>query len=54
MRRNNLNLRQPARFELFALDQQLNLAPGATRADVLKAMDGHVLGHAVLIGLFHR
>jgi hypothetical protein len=41
-------------FELFAVDQKLDLAPTATRADVLKAINGHTLGHAVLIGLFHR
>jgi Raf kinase inhibitor-like YbhB/YbcL family protein len=41
-------------FELFALDAKLDLPAGATRADVMKAMDGHILGAAVYIGLFHR
>ena len=41
-------------FELFALDTKLDLTPDATRADVLKAIDGHILGKAVLIGRFHR
>ncbi len=41
-------------FELFALDQKLDVPPGAARSDVWKAMDGHIVGHAVLIGLFHR
>lgn len=41
-------------FELFALDRKLDVAAGAMRADVMKAMDGHVLGHAVLVGLFAR
>ena len=41
-------------FELFALDNTLSLAPEATRADVLKAIDGHILGKAVLVGRFHR
>ena len=41
-------------FELFAVDTQLSLGPDATRADVLKAMDGHVLGKGVLVGRFHR
>jgi Raf kinase inhibitor-like YbhB/YbcL family protein len=41
-------------FELFALDTKLSLGPDATRADVLKAMDGHILGKAVLEGRFHR
>jgi len=40
-------------FELFALDQKLDLGPEATRDDVLKAIDGHILGKAVLIGRFH-
>lgn len=39
-------------FELFALDQMLDRTPGATRADLLKAMDGHIVGHAVLTGRF--
>jgi Raf kinase inhibitor-like YbhB/YbcL family protein len=37
-------------FELFALD----LGPDATRADVLAAMQGHILGKGVLEGRFHR
>jgi Raf kinase inhibitor-like YbhB/YbcL family protein len=41
-------------FELFALDAKLELGPDATRADVLKAMDGHILGKGVLVGRFHR
>lgn len=41
-------------FELFALDTKLDLAAGASRADILKAMDGHVLTGTVLIALFHR
>src|SRR5712691_8107487 len=41
-------------FELFALDTKLDLGPDATRPDVLKAMDGHILGKGVLVGRFHR
>ncbi len=41
-------------WELFALDMKLDLGPDATRADVLKAMDGHVLAKAALTGRFHR
>ncbi len=41
-------------FELFALDSMLDLQKGASRDDVQKAMDGHVLTGTVLIGLFHR
>ncbi len=41
-------------FELFALDDKLSLGPDATRAEVLSAMNGHILGKAVLVGRFHR
>ena len=41
-------------WELFALDIKLDLTPDATRADVLKVMDGHILGKGVLVGRFHR
>lgn len=45
-------------FEIFALDTRLEVTPGAdafeTRASVLKAMQGHVLGKAVYGGLFRR
>lgn len=41
-------------FELFALDTKLSLTADATRADVLSAMDGHILGKGVLVGRFHR
>ncbi len=41
-------------FELFALDTKLDLRPDASRADVMKAMDGHILSKAVWEGRFHR
>ena len=41
-------------FELFALDTKLDLGADATRAGVLSAMDGHILGKGVLVGRFHR
>ena len=45
-------------FELFALDSKLDVQPTAdafeTRANVLKAMQGHILGKAVYGGLFKR
>src|SRR5688500_1728833 len=45
-------------FELFALDVKLDVQPTAdafeTRANVMKAMQGHVLGKAVYGGLFKR
>ncbi len=41
-------------FEVFAVDQKLNLPESATRADVLKAIDGHILAHAALIVPYHQ
>jgi Raf kinase inhibitor-like YbhB/YbcL family protein len=41
-------------WELFALNTKLSLGPDATRADVLKAIDGHIVGKAVLVGRFHK
>jgi Raf kinase inhibitor-like YbhB/YbcL family protein len=45
-------------FELFALDSKLDVAPAAdafeSRANVMKAMQGHILGKAVYGGLFKR
>src|SRR5688500_3391241 len=45
-------------FEIFALDTQLDVQPLAdafeTRAAVMKAMQGHILGKAVYGGLFRR
>ena len=37
-------------FKLYALDATLDLAPGATKADLLAAMDGHVLAVGDLAG----
>jgi Raf kinase inhibitor-like YbhB/YbcL family protein len=41
-------------FEMYALDSKLDLPAGSTRADLLKAMDGHVVGKATYAGLFGR
>jgi Raf kinase inhibitor-like YbhB/YbcL family protein len=45
-------------FELFALDTRLDVRPIAdafeTRANVLKEVQGHILGKAVYGGLFRR
>jgi Raf kinase inhibitor-like YbhB/YbcL family protein len=51
-------------FEVYALDTKLDVQPSAatpainaaleTRAAVMKAMTGHVLGKAVYVGLFKR
>jgi Raf kinase inhibitor-like YbhB/YbcL family protein len=45
-------------FEIYALDTKLDVKPTTdafeTRANVMKAMQGHVLGKAVYGGLFKR
>jgi Raf kinase inhibitor-like YbhB/YbcL family protein len=45
-------------FELFALDRTVDLQPGAdaweTRTRIWAAMQGHILGKAVYVGLFRR
>ena len=41
-------------YELFALDQKMDVPVGASRDDLNKAMDGHIIGHAVLVSVFHR
>ena len=41
-------------FELFSIDQKLDLPDTATRADVMKAIDGHILAHAALIVPYHQ
>src|SRR5215213_2745854 len=39
-------------FQMFALDAELPLKPGASREQLLAAMKGHVLAKADLVGLF--
>ena len=45
-------------FEIFALDTKIGVPPVAdafdTRANVMKAMQGHIIGRAVYMGLFRR
>ena len=45
-------------FEIFALDTKVDVPSGGdpfdTRMNVMKAMQGHVVGKAVYMGLFHR
>lgn len=41
-------------FQVFALDRELDVAPGADRDEVLKAMDGHVLAAGEIVGTFQQ
>lgn len=41
-------------FRLYALDRELGLKPRAAKDQALKAMEGHVLAHAELIGIYER
>jgi Raf kinase inhibitor-like YbhB/YbcL family protein len=41
-------------FRLYALDCKLGLSPGATRAQLLEAMKGHVLGQGEIMGTYQR
>ncbi len=42
-------------FKLFALDKMLDLSPSqATKNELLKAMKGHVLASAELVGIYQR
>lgn len=41
-------------FKLYALDRKLNLKAGASKAEVERTMQGHILGQAELMGRFGR
>jgi Raf kinase inhibitor-like YbhB/YbcL family protein len=41
-------------FKLYALDRKSNLPGGATKAVVLKAMEGHILEETTLVGTYAR
>jgi Raf kinase inhibitor-like YbhB/YbcL family protein len=41
-------------FRLYALDATVDLAPVATKADLLKAIEGHTVGQAELMGRYAR
>lgn len=41
-------------FKIYALDTELDLAPGARKADLLNAMEGHTLAQGQLIGKYKR
>ncbi|RLF04972.1 MAG: YbhB/YbcL family Raf kinase inhibitor-like protein, partial [Thermoprotei archaeon] len=41
-------------FKLYALDTTLDLGSDATKSDIEKAMEGHILEKAELIGRYSR
>lgn len=41
-------------FKIYALDRKLDLRIGATKKELLEAMQGHVLGEGQLMGRYRR
>ncbi len=41
-------------FKVYALDTLVDLSPGATKAQLLEAMEGHVVADGQLMGKFRR
>jgi hypothetical protein len=41
-------------FKLYALDTELDLDSGATKDQLLEAMQGHILAEAQLMGTYSR
>lgn len=41
-------------FKIYALDATLNLKSGATKKELLRAMEGHVLAQGQLMGTYQR
>jgi len=41
-------------FKVYALDTVLNLKEGATKAELLKSMEGHILDQGQLMGRYKR
>ncbi|MCI5106235.1 MAG: YbhB/YbcL family Raf kinase inhibitor-like protein [Pseudomonadales bacterium] len=41
-------------FRVYALDADLDLAPGLGKDELLAAMDGHILGSGMLMGHYER
>jgi hypothetical protein len=41
-------------FRLYALDTELDLASGATRGQLLQAMEGHVVAEGHIMGIYER
>lgn len=41
-------------FTFYALDTELALAEGANRAELMKAMEGHIIGQGSLVSIYER
>jgi Raf kinase inhibitor-like YbhB/YbcL family protein len=41
-------------FKLYALNTELGLSPGARKEDLFRAMQGHILDAAQLVGKYKR
>ena len=41
-------------FKIYALDTEIDLSPGATKSQLLQAMEGHILAQGQLIGKYQR
>jgi Raf kinase inhibitor-like YbhB/YbcL family protein len=41
-------------FTVYALDAELPLAEGLNKADLLKAMEGHIIGQGSLVSIYER
>jgi Raf kinase inhibitor-like YbhB/YbcL family protein len=41
-------------FKIYALDTMLNLEPGKTKAELLEAMEGHIVARGTIMGYYER
>jgi len=41
-------------FKIYALDSEIDTKPGLTKSELLKAIDGHILDQAHLMGRYKR
>ncbi|MEJ2103299.1 MAG: YbhB/YbcL family Raf kinase inhibitor-like protein [Ignavibacteriaceae bacterium] len=41
-------------FKIYALDKRIELAPGATKGELLHEMNGHIIAEGMLMGKYSR
>jgi Raf kinase inhibitor-like YbhB/YbcL family protein len=41
-------------FKIYALDKRVELTPGATKKELIKEMEGHILAEGKLMGKYSR